>query len=296
MKALTLNKGMTIDGARLLRHLGSGHNGEVWSGVEKGGTHVALKIFHGKDEAEGIARREYSTALEFPHENILAPTGLSAFDSHPVIFMPYCEGRSVSGAASHFSEKGIWRLIKEISGALGLIHDKGYGHFDVRPANILWDGQKFLLSGFDFCSPPGDTAFSGDTHPDAHRFRAPEFATAPSAASDIWAFGASVFYLFMGCHVFSGLGGRAQHKDSPVPFMRKSMPELSKLIVRCLDFEPASRPTAGEIYETACGNLSALESAVPGRNRRNGKENRNIGQNDDFWPEQMIETANINHH
>ena len=51
----------------------------------------------------------------------------------------------VEAAAGCFREKMIWELIEAVSGALSEIHGKEYGHFDVKPSNILWDGKRFIL-------------------------------------------------------------------------------------------------------------------------------------------------------
>lgn len=287
-----LREGIIVDGVKLLNLLGSGKSGEVWSALSGDGKVVALKIYRSKHEVREFAEYEYRMANLFRHVNILSPTGISSHDEHPVICLPYCEGRSVDGIAGHISERMLWKLITEISGALAEIHDNGYGHFDIKPSNILWDGEKFMLSDFGACMKTGESCSVEDTAEDAssYRFDAPELGTQHCVASDIWSLGATVFYLCMGCHAFNGLGGRAQHKDSPVPVMRKALPALSTLVQSCLDFNPANRPTAKQVCEIANAELNRLESYVPKRILKHKASGLAEASGDtEFWPEQMIE-------
>ena len=286
-----MHKGMLVDGAELLQLLGTGTSGEVWSALTRDGKVIALKIYGGKDEMKNKADYECSMAGLFSCENILRPLGQSSFESHPVIRLPYCEGRSVDGIAAHFSVKMIWKLIADVSSALTDIHGKGYGHFDVKPSNILWDGEKFMLSDFGACMnlrdvKPEESASDGSSY----RFDAPELGRQQSSASDIWSLGATVFYLYMGCHVFNGLGGKAQHKDSPLPFMRKSLPELSKLVQRCLDLNPEARPTAKDINEIAKKEMKKLADSAPKRSQRHIAADGTVTKVKEFWSDQMIET------
>lgn len=287
-----LHEGLTVGNSKLLHFLGSGESGEVWSALSNDGTVTVLKVYGGEEDARGKAEYEYGQARRFVHPNILSPTGMTTYGSRPVILLPYCEGRSVDGIAAHFSERRIWQLIVEVGSALESIHSEGYGHFDVKPSNILWDGSKFLLTDFGACTKVSDKPV-GDTATDAssYRFDAPELNTHRSVASDIWSFGATVFYLFMGCHVFNGLGGRAQHRESPVPYMRKSMPELSLLVQRCLDYDPAKRPAESEVIGIANRELSRLSDTKPARRQKPAVTEVAKVELSDFWPEQMIETS-----
>lgn len=188
----------------------------------------------------------------------------------------------VEAAAGCFREKMIWELIEAVSGALSEIHGKEYGHFDVKPSNILWDGKRFILDK----KCPEETASDSSSF----RFDAPELNTQRCSASDIWSFGATVFYLYMGCYVFNGLGGKGQHCDSPIPYMRKSLPKLSKLVQECLEFDPEKRPTAEEINSIARAELEKVNAYSPQRSLKQGRKNSNQAGNMEFWPDIMEES------
>lgn len=281
---------MLVGDAKLVQLMGTGESGEVWSALNGDGTIVALKIYKGKEEVKAKAEHEYEMARYFNNDHIISPLALSSLDSHPIIVLPYCEGRSVDGIAAHFSENMIWQLIQNISSALSAIHEKGYVHLDIKPSNILWDGKKFMLSDFGACTKLGDVNRE-DTATDAssYRFDAPELGKQPCSASDIWSLGATIFYLYMGCHVFNGLGGRAQHKDSLLPYMRKSLPELSLLVQKCLDMDPTQRPKSRQILEMASAEIKRLASVSPERPKRRTTANSLNTCNTEFWPDAMIE-------
>lgn len=290
MSILNLYPHIPVANAKLMQHLGTGESSEVWSAITNEGTVVALKIYKGKEEVKAKAEHEYETARYFNNDNIIAPFALSSHESHPIIILPYCEGRSVEGLAAHFSEKMIWKLIMDISCALSAIHKRGYVHLDVKPSNILWDGRKFVLSDFGACVKP-DVMNQYNTAADtsSYKFDAPELYKQSYSASDIWSLGATIFYLYMGCHVFNGLGGRGQHKESPIPYMRKSLPKLSQLVQKSLNADPTQRPSSSQVYEIACLEIQRIAAVSKERNRKRFVNNGSLICNSEFWSDEMIE-------
>lgn len=173
--------------------------------------------------------------------------------------------------AGFMSELHVWQLLYEISSTL----TKSY--HGVNAYNITWDEQHFSLS-------------DKEVGKDNYRFESHEVSRGQACeASDIWSLGAVAFYMHMGCHVFNGRGGASQTAESPVPFMRKEMKELSETLQRCLSFDPQKRPTAEQLCETAKAQMMRAQSS-------NGLREKKIERNghivmssiDDFWPEEMI--------
>ncbi|HLZ86142.1 MAG TPA: protein kinase, partial [Puia sp.] len=109
------------------------------------------------------------------------------------------------------------------------------------------------------------------------QYRAPELWKNPSrgqealTATDIWAFGASIYEMITGDMPFGDLGGRMQMSD---PYMRP-LPapwpeELNGILVRCLDREPGARPTAamlekwaGRWVETGKWKMDEMGTVMP---------------------------------
>jgi len=279
---------------KLISLLGTGLSGEVWSAVSMVSNEaVAIKIFRKNTVPESQIKYEYSMATKVRHPNLLRLFSLEKIEGFWVMEMPLCMGRSVDGIVGYMSEHHAWNLIYDIASALSALHLVGMGHFDVKPSNILWDGQRFVIADFGACrkldiSQKECLVASDDS---SYRFDAPELMKGVCvSASDIWSLGATVFNLLMGCHVFNGLGGRAQLENSPVPYMRKNMPVLSEWIVRCLAYDYKLRPTASEIVAISGKQMNV--QSLKRRERILRKEEDLIASVENktyFWLEDMVE-------
>lgn len=274
--------GCSIAGYKLVTLLGKGQGGEVWSAVGKDGVVIALKLFAPATLQEN-AKKEYVRGKSLNHPNIVTPHSFGMADDEAFIVMPLIEGRSVDNSAGYFQEDMAWKLIHDIGSALAYLHSESLCHGDVKPSNILRSGDRFLLADFGSCfeiktgSPASDLS--------SYLFSAPE--EIKTEKSDIWSLGATVFNLVMGSLVLNGLGGRSQRDETEIPFMRKSMPELSAFVVECLSFHSTSRPSAKDVQLLAEDNLKRLS----GQNRiRRIKKVASITVQDEFesfWPEIM---------
>lgn len=175
--------------------------------------------------------------------------------------------------AGYMSELHVWQLLHEIASTL--VKEKSY--HALTASNIAWDERHFSLL-------PADDAAA-----EAYKFKAPEVAQGqPCEASDIWSLGAVAFYMYMGCHAFNGRGGASQTIDSPVPFMRKEMKDLSETLQHCLAFDPQKRPTAVQLCEIAEAQLKRLQSSSRQRDRKTESNGHTVASSvADFWPEEM---------
>ena len=272
-----------LGGYKLLNILGKGLSGEVWAALGKDKTVVALKIFASGTSLEAV-ESEFRTGAQMNHRNILSPLSFFSSEGVNVIVMPLCNGRSVDNAAGYYSEQATWKLILDISSAIAYLHSGNFCHADIKPSNILRRDKDFFLADFGSCFEMGTNTSAGDVS--SYIYSAPEKNR--TSESDIWSLGASVFFLVTGTQVFGGLGGKAQKRDSVIPFLRRSMPELSEFVIRCLAFEPSDRPTAVEAISLAESNLCRLSETKAIRPKRNGVlPGRN--EYEDFWPETMSE-------
>ena len=267
---------------KLLTRLGAGCDGDVWVAIDKDNNLVALKCFH--SGSNSLAQGEYDCACQFEHPHLLHPLAFIADEEGaPLMVMPYCVGRSLDNLSGYFPEEKAWELLCEISSALEYLHEEGWCHGDVKPSNVLWNNRAFLLADFGACHRFLEKPAREDVS--SFKFLAPEKSRTDK--SDIWSMGATVFNLIMGSSVFGGLGGSAQRENSPVPYMRRSMPALSELVCRCLSYHPESRPTASEIRIIAQKALSDYRTRKKKRPVRNRVEVVSEDSYGAFWPEVM---------
>lgn len=191
--------------------------------------------------------------------------GINAYktDGNRLRQMIYYKERDIAVLAGEIDELTAWQILYDVaSRANGLTTP-------ISPDHIFIDGNRFVLSEW--------------SRSEDERF------TAPEGYSPVWALGATAFYVYLGCHVFQGLGGKGQTRTAPVPTLRRDLPELSNLIVKCLDFNPANRPTMYEIAKVAEDNIERCESR-----RDEFPPLKKIFDNtitadeiDNYWPEEM---------
>jgi len=184
-------------------------------------------------------------------------------DGSTVRMMKYYPERDTSALAGEIDELTAWQMIYDVA------NQATDSKTPVSPEHILIDGNHFVLS-----------EWSGS---EDDRFIAPE------GYSPVWALAATVFYVYLGCHVFQGLGGKGQTATAPIPTLRHELTELSALITRCLDFNPANRPDMKEIANIAVSNLKRCESM-----RAEFPALKEVPDNtitadeiDTYWPEEM---------
>lgn len=142
---------------------------------------------------------------------------------------PYYPERDAGALAGEIDETTAWQILHDIA--------KQSAHMatPICPEHIFIDGDNFVLSPW---SESTDSSYE-----------------APEGYEKVWALAASVFYIFMGCKVFQGLGGKGQSANAPVPVLRRELPELSSLIASCLAFNPANRPSTKDIERISTLNF-----------------------------------------
>jgi len=184
-------------------------------------------------------------------------------DGSRVRKMKYYPERDIATLAGEIDELTAWQMIYDVA------NQATYSKTPISPEHILIDDNHFVLSEW--------------SESEDERFIAPE------GYSTVWALAATVFYVYLGCHVFQGLGGKGQTKTAPIPTLRRELPELSDLIIRCLDYNPENRPDMKEIANIAKSNLKRCELM-----RDEFPPLKKVSDNtitadeiDTYWPEEM---------
>lgn len=150
----------------------------------------------------------------------------------------------------------ICYLCEQICGALAEAHEMGLIHRDIKPGNLFVcerGGQYDVAKVLDF----GLVLNRGDFKTDGKRVRGTPAFMAPEqglrdgkvdARTDIYALGATVYYMVTGMSPFEGRSGQAQmiahatEQLRPPSEIRKEIPrDLEMLITRCLEKDPDKR-------------------------------------------------------
>lgn len=257
---------------RLERPLGQGGFGSVFqarcldaSGEEEPFPEcVAVKVLGDAKDPRGRStlRRELGALLAIEHPGI--PRVLDgALDASPAfVVLPYYPEGSLADRwpeIERLDEEQTWRLLSDLLAALAAAHRASILHLDVKPSNVLLDGEGgYVLTDFGVAQAPrmtrgllqqGRLLVGLGTH----GYRAPEQADLSLGAfdlrTDLWGVGATAWALYTGID----LNKRPEVLRHKEPGNRYGLPPLSEVRLHCpppleevvmelLHIDPGRRP------------------------------------------------------
>ena len=181
----------------------------------------------------------------------------------PFLVMPFCGRGCVQQRIARLGVLAVEEVLRigvKVAGALESAHRAGLVHRDVKPANVLltdYDEPALCDFGIAFTGAGFQTArgmFVGSP-----AYTAPELLAggSPSAASDVYALGASLFAGLTGHAAFERRSGEqvvAQFlriASEPIPDLRgKNIPaDVAAVVNAAMAREPEDRPAALELGE-----------------------------------------------
>ncbi|MFO0755013.1 MAG: protein kinase [Byssovorax sp.] len=281
--------GASIGHYRLVRLLGSGAMGKVYLARDaRLGRLVALKLIsHEMLDAREVRKQfdlEARATARLSHPNVVTLYDVGEEDGRPWVALEYLEGRTL-GQRMQQDWPGpaeALRIGLAIARAIEAAHAAGVLHRDLKPGNVLLasDGRPRVLdfgiarfvggSGEEERPTTGSRPSSSLLGEGTFQFlgtppyMAPEqWRREDKPATDIWALGLILYELLSRRHPFKGLDpgqialrtNAEQPVEAPPEF--QSIPtDLAALVMRCLEKEPADRPSAAELRE----GLEAIEA------------------------------------
>jgi len=252
---------------QLKKQLGTGSFGDVWLAHNLlADIDVAIK-FYGALDSNGLEefRNEFKVAYKLRHPNLLNINHFDVFQNCPYLVMPYCANGSASQYVGKLSESQLWTFVLDVSGGLAFLHSQQppIVHQDIKPDNILITSEnRFVISDFGISRSfrskmsrtNNNTSSSGTI-----AYMGPErFSEKPIIvlASDIWAFGMTLYELMTGDVLWEGMGGCVQLNGARIPEITGNYSkELCELVKSCLAADTWNRPTAIQIHEYASAYL-----------------------------------------
>ena len=198
--------------------LGEGGMGQVFRAAhEQTGALVALKLlkpeFAGDQALIRRLLREGRAARTVEHRHLVGLLAAGEADGQHYLALELVPGQSVAeriDAEGPLPLDDIVRLAAEVGAGLDALHRAGIVHRDVKPSNVLLDGEGAarltdfgLAKGHDYSALtlPGQMLGTID-------YLAPELIRGdePTAGSDIYAFGCLVYACVAGQPPFAGRG------------------------------------------------------------------------------------------
>ncbi len=242
--------------------------------IEKLGLVVAIKIYRPQNaldiEGEMRFKKEYMIVFNCTHTNLIHPAHFSIFKETPYLVLPYCKLGSSELLAGNLREaKDIWKYLYDVASGLDYLHTKCTPpiiHLDMKPANVLInDHGSYAITDFGISAKHEKRLFSDvDDVSGTTAYMSPErFGTdyIPSAPSDIWALGATIFELITGRVPYGEEGGAGQSQGNEMYPMPAHLPnDVVRVIKDCLNINPDKRPTASRLMEIAEKHLKHYTS------------------------------------
>jgi uncharacterized RDD family membrane protein YckC len=281
-----LEDGQRFGPYRIGRLLGAGGMGEVYEAEHVDtGRRLALKVLRGRlNDAEDRARflREGQLAASVSHPHTVYIYGSEEIGGMPVISMELLPGGTLK---DRVSARGPMPPVEAVTAVLNIIggldaaQAAGILHRDIKPSNCFSDTDgsvkvgDFGLSISTLARDVQHAAGWSQGFQGTPQFAAPEQLRGQplDVRADIYAVGATLFYLLTGEPVFEGkdLGELANRVLNDPPrsprTVRPSIPgPLAAVVLQCLAKEAAARPASYAALADLLRPFSTT-AAVPAR-------------------------------
>ena len=274
-----LNEGRFLPGRlvasryRIIALLGKGGMGEVYRADDLTlGQAVAMKFL--PDEAardEGLLERfrnEVRMARRVSHPNVCRVYDVGEIEGHTFFTMEYVDGEDLASLLRRIGrlppDKAL-DIARHLCAGLAAAHTKGVLHRDLKPANIMLDGRgQVVITDFGLAGV-ADNIRGPEVRSGTPAYMAPEQLAGKevTARSDIYALGLVLYEVFTGKRAFAESpaqlvrAGADRTPSRPSSVVKDLDPIVEKVILRCLETEPSSRPA------TALAAAAALPGGDP---------------------------------
>jgi len=276
-----LEPGVKVAGYLLERKLGQGGMGVVYLATEIARERpVALKFLapHLADRSEFLRRFQVEMrAVEaIRHPNIVRAHDIGIERPHHYIATSYVEGgdlKQLCDAEGALPESRALDLFGQLASALRAVHDAGFVHRDVKPANVLVANpgrmhEWAMLTDFGIVKALDDVmdATVGGP-PGTPAYTAPELVLGrrPTPAADQYALACVLFEMLAGHPPYEAADRFAlsqAHQEAPVPDISDIAPNVSRdvrtALARALAKDPDDRWPDVEAFAHAAGAADAF--------------------------------------
>lgn len=274
---------------RLIARVGKGGMGEVWRAEDSRlGRTVAIKVlppsFVADVEATARLKREARTAAQLYHPSIATIHSIEQDGDHIFIVEEFVEGEPLTKVISRggLSEAEICRIGRAVADALAEAHAKGIVHRDIKPDNIIVNGNRVKVLDFGIAKQVGIEGASAAETPTAAfvtqqgmilgtiHYMSPEQALgkAVDGKTDVFSLGVVLYEMATGRRPFSGETITETMtqiiRDEPAePLLVNPgiSPAMNEIICRSLRKNAAERYTAAELVTALDAQMGRATTA-----------------------------------
>ncbi|HEY6369236.1 MAG TPA: serine/threonine-protein kinase [Candidatus Sulfotelmatobacter sp.] len=279
-----LNEGRFLPGRllagryRIIALLGKGGMGEVYRADDLTlGQGVAMKFL--PDEAARDQallerfRNEVRMARRVSHPNVCRVYDVGDVDGQTFFTMEYVDGEDLASLLRRIGrlppDKAL-DIARHLCAGLAAAHAKGVLHRDLKPANIMLDGRgQVVITDFGLAGVADDIR-GPEVRSGTPAYMSPEQLAGKevSTRSDIYALGLVLYEVFTGKRAFAESAAKLLHAGAdrtpsrPSSVVKDLDPIVEKVILRCLETDPSSRPATALAVAAALPGGDPLAAAL----------------------------------
>jgi serine/threonine-protein kinase len=258
--------GDSIGPFRVESMIGEGGMGRVFRAVGQDGKVVALKVVKAELAKDDVFRRRFEreagAAARVNHTNVVPVLATGEHQGVPYLAQEFITGGSLEDKIKRETRLDLGEtvdLCTQVADGLDALHAEGLIHRDVKPGNILLDGEgKAFITDFGLMKDreasvltrPGQALGSMD-------YMAPEQIRGEevTAQSDVYALGCVMIECLTGQPPFADRQGMRilwahLQEDPPDPSAGRDdiPPDVGWAVTRALEKEPEKRPPTATAY------------------------------------------------
>ncbi len=258
----------SIPGYEIVREIGRGGMGVVYLARQRGlNRDVAVKTLLGAAVPRATLARFWAEAevmAEVAHPNVVRVIELGEHAGQPFMAMEYVAGGSLADrlrGGVKLPPRDAARLVEQIARGVGAAHDLGVVHRDLKPDNVLLDGDAPKVADFGIAKRKAHDLTQTNAMMGTPAYMAPEQAESKSKfvgpAADVWSLGVMLYECLAGRRPFDGdtvfdvLAKIATEDPPALRTMAGGVPrDLQTVVAKCLTREPELRyATATELAD-----------------------------------------------
>lgn len=264
---------------RIVALLGRGGMGEVYRADDLTlGQPVALKFL--PEEAANDAgllerfRSEVRISRKVSHPNVCRVYDVGEVDGQTFFTMEYVDGEDLASLLRRIgrlpNDKAT-DIARQLCAGLAAAHAKGVLHRDLKPANIMLDGRgQAVITDFGLAALT-DQVQGAEVRSGTPAYMAPEQLAGREVTerSDIYSLGLVLYEVFTGKRAFSAetLGELLRSRTAgtvsrPSSLVKDMDPLVERVILRCLEDDPANRPASALAVAAALPGGDPLAAAL----------------------------------